>query len=46
MDFDEEKSNEDDNLENILDDIVLTEENTNFNYIKKDNTIFIVDCSP
>ena len=47
MDFDEEKSNpDDDNFENILDDIVLNEETNNYSFVKKDNTIFTVDCSP
>lgn len=46
MEFEDDKSNPDDeNIENILEDIVLTEENNNFCFVKKDNTIFIVDCS-
>lgn len=46
MEFEEDKSNPDeDDIENILEDIALGDESSTGCFAKRDNTIFIVDCS-
>ena len=47
MQFDDDRSNlDEDNIEGILEDLTVNDDVNNSCFVKRDNTFFIVDCSP